>query len=147
MPVANSILRQPKSRMMKKCTSRVRRWAQGWRGRNGETAKRLELGNTRPPAAWYRLFRHASARFAHTEREDLLIWSVSAKRSSLGNCFANSEIRITKSIAPWYTAKSRKCFTVVITKKRNVSEILLPSSCAALLRPVAVSPSRRFERF
>lgn len=29
-------------------------------------------------AAWYRLFLHASARFAQTERDDLLIWSVSA---------------------------------------------------------------------
>jgi hypothetical protein len=57
-------------------------------------------------AAAYRRFRQASARFAQTEREERRIWSVSEYRSSTGNFFVNSKIRMAASNAIRYTSIS-----------------------------------------
>lgn len=51
-------------------------------------------------AALYLLLHHASPILAHTEREDLRIWSVSEYFSSDGNFFVISNISIVAFIAP-----------------------------------------------
>jgi hypothetical protein len=60
----------------------------------------LRVIKLRNKAAWYRLFLQASAKFAHTEREDRLTWSVSVYLSSIGKCLVSSKIRITSDVAP-----------------------------------------------
>ena len=50
-------------------------------------------------AAWYRLFRQASAKLAQTDLEDLRIWSTNEYVSSLGNDVDDSKIFIAESNA------------------------------------------------
>src|SRR5947199_182810 len=66
-------------------------------------------------AAWYRRFRHASARLAHTEREERRSWSMSEYVSSLGNRLLNSKRLIAASNAFLYTSNSR-CDVILMAR-------------------------------
>jgi len=56
----------------------------------------------------YRLFRHDSAKLAHTDRDERLIWSVKENCSDFGNAFVTSKILIAWSNAFWYTIRCLK---------------------------------------
>ena len=59
----------------------------------------------------YLLLPQASAIWAPTDREDLLIWSVSENRSSLGNFLLSIYISFETSLESLYTSRSRKLLT------------------------------------
>ena len=89
--------------------------------------------------ATYRRFCHASDKFAPTEREARLIWSVSEYCSSRGKVFVISKMSCCSSNAALYTFKSLKLDILSLTSQPLLlSSFVFRLSAVVCLLPYAV---------